>query len=86
MQYKTQLKEVKKEPRMLSLLGVQIMWKLFIRNLKVSVSLRKQPTFGDATTGFPAKWRLRNDLGSASDWLSKFPSRHDKSEVLPRPG
>ena len=41
---------------------------------------RKQPTFGDATTGFPAKWRLRNertnsilmsrhypDLGSASD-------------------
>ena len=41
----------------------------------------KQPTFGDATTGFPAKWRLRNerrnsilmtrhypDLGSASDW------------------
>ena len=44
-------------------------------------SLRKQPTFGDATTGLPAKWRLRNerrnsilmtrhypDLGSASDW------------------
>ena len=44
-------------------------------------SLRKQPTFGDATTGFPAKWRLRNkrrnsilitrhypDLGSTSDW------------------
>ena len=44
-------------------------------------SLRKQPTFGDATNGFPAKWRLRNersnsilmmchhpDRGSASDW------------------
>ena len=44
-------------------------------------SLRKQPTFGDVSTGFPAKWRLRNerrnsilmtrhhpDLGSASDW------------------
>ena len=44
-------------------------------------SLRKQPTFGDATTGFRAKWHLRNerrnsilmtrhypDLGSASDW------------------
>ena len=44
-------------------------------------SLRKQPTFGDATTGFTAKWRLRNerrnsmlmtrhypDLGSSSDW------------------
>ena len=47
-----------------------------------SPSLRKQPAFGHATTGFPAKWRLRNelrnsilmtrhfpDLGSASDWL-----------------
>ena len=45
-------------------------------------SLRKQPTFGDATTVFPAKRRLRNerknsilmmryypDLGSVSDWL-----------------
>ena len=44
-------------------------------------SLRKQLTFGDPTTGFPTKWRLRNqrrnstlmtrhypDLGSASDW------------------
>ena len=50
-----------------------------------SSSLRKQPTFGDATTGFPAKWRLRNDrrnsvlmtrhypdLGSASDWLKQI--------------
>ena len=49
--------------------------------LCLAFSLRKQPTFGDATTGFPAKWRLRNerrmpilmtrhypDLGSASDW------------------
>ena len=47
----------------------------------LSSSLRKQPTFGYATTAFPAKWRLRNerrnstpmtrhypDLGSASDW------------------
>ena len=44
-------------------------------------SLRKQLTFGDATTGFPTKWRPRNerrnsilmtrhfpDLGSASSW------------------
>ena len=43
--------------------------------------MRKQPTFGDATTGFPAKRRPKNegrnsilmtrhysDLGSASDW------------------
>ena len=48
-------------------------------------SLRKQPTFGDATTGFPAKGRLRNerrnsilmtrhysDLGSAPDWLNQI--------------
>ena len=44
-------------------------------------NLRKQPTFGNTTTGFPAKWHLRNnhrnsilmminypDLVSASDW------------------
>ena len=49
------------------------------------LSLRKQLTFGDATTGFPAKWRLRNehrnfilmtchypDLSSASDWLNQI--------------
>ena len=55
----------------------------FHGNLRVNFpcSLRKQPTFGDDTTGFPAKWRLRNkrrnsilmtrhyqDLGNASDW------------------
>ena len=50
--------------------------------IRLSLSPRKQLTFGDATTGFPAKRRLRNkrrnfllmtrhylDLGSASDWL-----------------
>ena len=44
-----------------------------------------KPTFCDAVTGFPAKWRLRNkrrnsilmtchypDLGSASDWLRQI--------------
>ena len=58
----------------------------FIGQLKITnnifrVSLRKQPTFGDAATGFRAKCRLRNenrnstlmtrhypDLSSASDW------------------
>ena len=48
-------------------------------------SLRKQSTFGDVTTGFPAKWHLRNerrnsiritrhypDLGSSSDWLNQI--------------
>ena len=52
-------------------------------NLKYP-SLRKQTTFGDATNGFSAKWRLRNerknsilmtchypDLGGASDWLTQ---------------
>ena len=49
------------------------------------LSLRKQVTFGNATTGFSAKWCLRNehrnfilitrhypDLGSASDWLNQI--------------
>ena len=48
-------------------------------------SLRKQRTLADTTTGFPAKWRLRNehrnsilmtrhypDLDSASDWLNQI--------------
>jgi len=49
--------------------------------IRLSLSLRKQLTFGDTTTGFPAKQCLRNecrnsllmthhypDLGGASDW------------------
>ena len=48
------------------------------------LSLRKQSTFGNITTGFPTKWRLRNkrrssipmtryypNLGSVSDWLCR---------------
>ena len=31
------------------------------RKLSGQASMRKQPTFGGATTGFPAKWRLRNE-------------------------
>ena len=61
----------------------QSRWELKIVsfNLHKKTSNWKQPIFGDATTGFPAKWRLRNehrnsilmtrhypDLGSASDW------------------
>ena len=50
-----------------------------------NISLRKQPTFHDVTTGIPEKWRLKNDrrnsilmtrhylnLGSASDWLKQI--------------
>ena len=55
---------------------------IFIRNLEIAgnklhVSLRKQPTFGDATTGFPSNdvWEVSAEipywyLGSASDWLN----------------
>ena len=51
------------------------------QSLRKCVSLRKQPAFRDATTGFSTKWRLKNehrnsvlmkghyrDLRSASDW------------------
>ena len=38
--------------------GIVVM--IFLHNY-FYVSLRKQPTFGDATTGFLAKWRLRNE-------------------------
>ena len=51
-------------------------------------SLRKPPTFGDATTGFPTKWRLRNkhtnsimmthlylDLGSGTSSVWNFCTR-----------
>ena len=49
-------------------------------------SLRKQPTFCDATTGFPLKWRRSNDywwgvttpLGSGSDW-----SRRERNLLQP---
>ena len=54
-------------------------------NDKDDGSLRKKPTFRNATNGFPAKRRLRNerrnsvlitfhfpDLGSASDWLKQI--------------
>ena len=50
-------------------------------NIVYKVAWQKQPTFGNANTGFPAKWHLRNerrnsilmtchytDLSSASDW------------------
>ena len=55
--------------------------KIEIKNVFLHYSQRKQPTFGDATTGFPAKWPLKNgrrnsilmtrhypDLGSVSHW------------------
>ena len=60
----------------LHLCALSYLWRILI-----FFNMRKQPTFGGATTGFPSKWRLRNsrwnsilmtrhypDLGSASDW------------------
>ena len=42
-----------------------------------SCSLRKQPAFGDATTGFPATWRLMNERPQASmEFLRSFLRRH----------
>ena len=65
-------------------------------NHEANGSLRKQPEFPDATTAFPAKWRLRTkcrnsilmtrhypDLDSASDWLKIY---FIQSEVLLREG
>ena len=57
----------------------------FLGLVNTESGVRKQLTFGNATTGFPAKWHLRNerrnsilmtrhylDLGSASDWLNQI--------------
>ena len=59
-----------------------LLWLKGICRCKVTSSLRKQPTFRDATTGFQEKWHPRikrlqklhiddvhyTDLGNASDW------------------
>ena len=60
----------------------EILFSRFLSQIQHIFSLRKWPTFRDATTGFPAKWRLRNEgtnfilmtchcrgQSSASDWL-----------------
>ena len=36
-------------------------------------SLRKQPTFGNTTTGFPAKWRLSNELKNSILMTCHYP-------------
>ena len=54
-------------------LGYVKLWRALISQRKINVntmhfsnlsnsSVRKQPTLEDATIGFPAKWRLRNEL------------------------
>ena len=39
----------------------EILFSRFLSQIQHIFSLRKWPTFRDATTGFPAKWRLRNE-------------------------
>ena len=66
---------------------MQLLWTpgfLTIATIRKVFSLRKQPTFFVATTGFRARWRLRisvplthhyPDLTSASDWVNQnFPA------------
>ena len=36
-------------------------------------SLRKQPTFGDSTTGFPTKWCLRNERRNSALMTRHYP-------------
>ena len=45
-------------------------------------SLRKQPTFGDATTEFPAKWRLRNERRNSSPMTRHYPDLGSASDLL----
>ena len=44
------------------------------RKGSVAHSLRKQPTFCDATTGFPAKWRLSDDFRNSILMMSLLSS------------
>ena len=45
-------------------------------------SLRKQPTFVDATTGFPAKWPLRNERRNSILMLRHYPDLGSASDLL----
>ena len=40
---------------------------------KTGCSLRKQPTFRDATAGFPTKWRLRNERRNSIPMMRNYP-------------
>ena len=78
-----------------------VVWKKWRINFSQLISLRKQLTFGNATTGFPAKWCLRNehrnsiltmhlypDLGILVlliGWIES-PTQHNQSEALPTSG
>ena len=49
-----------------------------------SVSLRKQPTFGDATTGFLTKWRLRNECWNSILTMRHYPDLGNASDLIGR--
>ena len=78
-------KKVWKDLSLIRPLGYKPYSRFAFLEFSLLCSLRKQPIFGDATTSFPAKWRLRNkqrnsiqmtrhysDLGCASDWLNQI--------------
>ena len=50
------------------------------------VSVRKQPTFGDATTHFLAKWRLRNECRNSILMTRHYPDLGSGSDCLCRVG
>ena len=52
------------------------------KSLFFNISERKQPTFCDTTTGFPAKWRLRNERRNSILMTRHFPDVGSASYLL----
>ena len=50
---------------------------MFRKRFRLS-SLRKHPTFCDVTTGFPAKWRLRNERSNSILMTCYYSDRVDR--------
>ena len=95
------------QPKLSCVVESSVSWDLFLGCYRqdfdcdnnLNGHLRKQPKFGDTTTGSSANWLFRKwlqqfhtgdvlchypDLSSASD--CNFPSAHDQSEAPPRSG
>ena len=56
------------------------------KNVIFYTSLRKQPTFHDATTGFPAKWRLKKERRNSILMTRHYPDRGSDSDRRYRVG
>ena len=60
-------------------------WRGFFSSVNYNnVSLRKQPTFGDATTGFLTKWRLRNECWNSILMMRHYPDLGNASDLIGR--